>query len=61
VIDDGWQDQDIGVLMIIIEFLVYNPNIEMLAKKSFVIEFLEAAPIINIEHQVKITNMKLFR
>jgi hypothetical protein len=33
----------------------------MLAKKSFIIEFLEAGPIINIEHQVKITNLKLIR
>ena len=47
--------------MVVIEFLIYNPNLEMLAKKNFVIEFLESGPMINIEHQVKITNMKMNR
>ena len=56
-----WYGEDEGALMIVIEFLILNTNIEMLAKKSFVIEFLEAGPITNIEHQVKITNLKLIR
>ena len=61
IVKTGWTDQEQGALMIIIEFQVMNPNIEMLAKKSFVIEFIESGLITNIEHSVKITNMKLIR
>lgn len=61
IVDTQWTGQEHGALMIVIEFLTLNPGIEMLAKKSFVIEFLEAGPIINIEFQAKITNMKLIR
>ena len=61
IVSPGWTEQDIGAVMIIVEFQVLNMAVEMLAKKSFVIEFLDAGPITNIEHSVKITNMKLIR
>lgn len=51
VLNQNWYSSDDDeTLNVVIEFLIYNPNIDMLAKKNFVIEFLEAGPIINIEH-----------
>ena len=46
----GHDDEDTGAFMIVVEVLFYNQNVNIMAKKSFVVEFLEAGPFINIEH-----------
>jgi hypothetical protein len=36
-----------ATVAVLIELKVYNPNLWMLAKKTFVIEFMEAGAFIN--------------
>ena len=46
IVDQGWLTND-ATVAILLEFQIYNPNLYMLAKKSFVLEFMEAGGFIN--------------
>ena len=60
IIDQGWLT-DGATVALIMEFQVYNPNLYMLAKKTFVIEFMEAGGFINFQHETLMMNMRLYR
>lgn len=50
-----------STLSIIIQFVIYNPNLQLLQEKHFAIEYLEPGGIINFEHDTKLVNTKLYR
>lgn len=51
----------LSTLAIVIQFVMYNPNLQVLQEKHFAIEFLEPGGLINLEHDTKLANTKLFR
>ena len=60
VIDKRWLVMD-STIAIMIEFYLYNPNLSQVAEKRMIIEFIETGGFINLEHQVMLMNMKLYR
>ena len=60
IIDEGWLN-DGATVALLMEFQVYNPNLWMMAKKTFVIEFMEAGGFINFQHETLMINMRLYR
>lgn len=50
-----------STLVLLFIFNVYNPNLQMIQEKRFLIEFLETGGLINLEHSARNINAKLFR
>ena len=60
VIEKKWLVMD-STIAIMIEFYLYNPNLYQVAEKRMIIEFIETGGFINLEHQVMLINMMLYR
>ena len=60
MIDSNWLRME-STLAIIIQFIVYNPNLQILNEKRIVLEFLETGGFINMENEQLLINMKLYR
>lgn len=58
--DSNWI-YDPATLAIIIQFNIFNPNLEMLLNKRLVIEFIETGGFINFEHDAIMVNTRLYR
>lgn len=60
LVDTKWLEMP-STLAIIIQFYVYNPNLQMMCEKRITIEFMETGGIINMEHDSVLINMRLYR
>ena len=60
IIDQNWTRMN-STLAFIMQFYVYNVNLEMIDEKRVVVEFLEQGAFINLEHDSLLMNTKLYR
>ena len=58
--DKKWLVMD-STISVHMSFYLYNPNLNQVAEKRIIIEFIETGGFINIEHEVKTINIKLYR
>jgi hypothetical protein len=49
IIKKNWFQYE-ATVAVIIQWWLYNPNLEIIAEKTLVIEFIESGGFINVEH-----------